>query len=99
MNTTEIEIKALPALGVYSVLKTMDDGKSRLYGAPFLAKSDDKAKEMIVESVKDVKDSLPLELYSLVRLGDYRCIAENPLTSYDHEIEVCKAKELFDDQN
>lgn len=87
--------KHVPCVGVYAISNTQMPGVEGFYGAPFLARDDETAKQMVKESLKDVSDQLNADAFHLCRLGDYNTIARSPLFVYDVPELVCSCGFIF----
>lgn len=65
-------------LGLYAICHKLPEDKVD-NGAPFIAPSDDHAKKMVFESVKDHIDKLDVSTFDLVRLGTFDPDAVRPV--------------------
>lgn len=78
-------------------------GMVHCFGAPFIAKDFDIAKEMVKEAIGDKKDLLNLECFYLVQLGFYDVTSSDPLIVADpsKNMFVCEnicVADLFDEE-
>lgn len=87
--------KNVPCVGVYAISNRQMPGVDDFYGAPFLARDDDVAQQMVKESLQDVSDKLNADAFHLCRLGDYNTIARSPLSVYDVPQLVCSCGAIF----
>lgn len=85
----------VPCVGVYAITNKEMPGVDDFYGAPFLARDDDTAQQMVKESLKDVSEQLNLDAFHLCRLGDYNTISRSPLSVYDSPRIVCLCGAIF----
>lgn len=76
-------------------------GMEHCFGAPFIAKDFDAAKEMVKEALGDKKDLVNLKDFYLVELLPYDITREFPLVFEESAADLCEeicVADLFEDE-
>lgn len=83
-------------LGIYAILRQNDAQNVREFGVPFVALNLDEAKKLLLDTFGSLKCTIDVTDYSLVHLGEYDILAENPITCVEQTIfrvgPICKGR-------